>query len=185
MTSAHHRSGTDRISEVAARLDYERVVNVQSDEPLLDPETIDGVLEVLEGDEAILMSTAAERINSWEDMGDPNIVKVVLDRSGCACYFSRAPIPFIRSESEFEQHRPLRHIGLYAYRRDFLIRFSRMAPGLLEQIEGLEQLRALENGWDIAVVETPPGAIGVDTWEDLAQVRRRIAAQEHLAGRTP
>ena len=185
MTSPDHPSGTDRIAEVATGLDAEIIVNVQGDEALIDPRMIDQAVEPLLGDAEIPMATVATRISGPEELNDPNVVKVVVDRRGLALYFSRCPIPFVRdgrpdSDTLTSQHF-LHHIGLYVYRRDFLLRFAELSPTPLERIEKLEQLRALENGYRIAVTETPYSSIGVDTPEDLARVRRIVAGRANRA----
>lgn len=177
MTRPDHPSGTDRIAEVVAEIDAEIVVNVQGDEPLIDPEVIDDVVAALQADEQAVMSTAAKRITDPALVADPNAVKVVKDRSGRALYFSRAPIPYLRDPNGGPpggvEH--WYHVGLYAYRRDFLLEYAKMPPSPLEQTEMLEQLRALENGFAIQVVETQHEAIGVDTPDDLERVRALLA----------
>jgi 3-deoxy-manno-octulosonate cytidylyltransferase (CMP-KDO synthetase) len=168
MTREDHRSGTDRIAEAVAALDVDVVVNVQGDEPLLDPEEIDAVVAPFVERPALVMSTAAVRITDLRDVADPSVVKVVLDVWGDALYFSRLPIPYYRS-GEDGPH--LKHIGLYAYRKEFLLTYAGLAPTPLEAIEQLEQLRVLEHGYRIHVVQTEKDAISVDTPEDLERVR--------------
>jgi len=181
MTSANHRSGTDRIAEVADRLhwdDADVVVNVQGDEPLIDPALIKAVAEVLHGDPEAALATAAHPLAAAEDFFNPNVVKVVCDADGRALYFSRAPIPwdrdrFAHSRDSLPADLPaLGHIGVYAYRVSFLRRFGQLAAAPLERCESLEQLRALWHGYAIRVVtvDRPPSP-GVDTPEDLARVR--------------
>src|SRR5262245_5290744 len=152
MTSPAHPTGTDRLAEAAARLSDAIVVNVQGDEPLIEGFVIDAAVEALEADAGALMATVAHPLEA-EALEDPNRVKVVLDRSGRALYFSRAPIPFRRADSPAPLW--LQHVGVYAYRREFLARFVALAPGEAECSEGLEQLRALEHGHPIrcAVIE--------------------------------
>ena len=182
MTSANHASGTDRIAEVADQLqwgDADIVVNVQGDEPLLDPALIEAVAVALHDDPDAAMATAAHRLTAPGDFFNPNVVKVVCDVRGRALYFSRAPIPWDRDR--FSGKNDLlpadlparRHIGLYAYRVSFLRRFGQLAPSPLERCESLEQLRALWHGYAIQVVciDNPPEP-GVDTAEDLERVRR-------------
>lgn len=171
MTRAEHPSGTDRVAEVAAGSRAEIVINVQGDEPLIDPATIDETLRPLLDDSDAVMSTARRRITDPERVGNPNVVKVVCDLRGRALYFSRSPIPFVRG-AENDCH--WQHIGIYAYRRDFLMHYAAMEPTPLERIERLEQLRALENGYPIAVIDTEYESIGVDTPEDLERVRERL-----------
>lgn len=174
MTRSDHPSGTDRIAEVAASSDAEIVVNVQGDEPLIDPNTIDAVVRSLLVQPDVPMATARHRIVDPVRITDPNVVKVVCSAEGHALYFSRSPIPYIRDGGEPNPSCYWQHIGLYGYRRDFLLRYARMAQTELEQLEKLEQLRVLENGFPIAVVETEYESIGVDTPADLEQARARL-----------
>jgi len=181
MTREDHVSGTDRVAEVASAFeDYELVVNIQGDEPLIDPTAIDlAVLPLLE-EPAIPMGTLKKRIEDPREVSDPNVVKVVTDRFENAIYFSRSTIPFARDNGPLAH---FKHIGLYVYRRDFLLRYPEMRVGPLEQAERLEQLRALENGFTIRVVETEYESLGVDTPEDLERVRSLFrAAQEAVRG---
>jgi len=173
MTRADHPSGTDRIAEAAAPMDARVIVNIQGDEPLLDPAEIDAVAAPFAEDPEVVMSTAAVRIEDPRDIQDPGMVKVVVDRKGNALYFSRLPIPHYRSGS---QGLCLKHIGLYAYRKDFLLTYASLPPAPLEQAECLEQLRVLENGYRIRVVLTEHDAISVDTPEDLERVRRLMGS---------
>jgi 3-deoxy-manno-octulosonate cytidylyltransferase (CMP-KDO synthetase) len=170
MTSPAHASATDRIAELVATTTCGLVVNVQGDEPLLDASVIDATVAAMQ-DRAIGMATAARRIGAGE-FANPHVVKVVTDRSGFALYFSRAPIPFGRDGPPLDLARA--HIGLYVYRRDVLLRLAHLAPTPLERAESLEQMRALEHGIRIKVVETDYVSIGVDTAEDLEQVRRLV-----------
>jgi 3-deoxy-manno-octulosonate cytidylyltransferase (CMP-KDO synthetase) len=172
ITRSTHLSGTDRLAEVAEDLSCEIVVNVQGDEPLIEPEMIEEALEPLTGDPGLLMSTLRRAITDDADYLNPNVVKVVVDRDGNALYFSRAPLPYQRSGEAVMY----RHIGLYAYRRSFLLAFARLQPTPLERTESLEQLRALEHGFRIRTVETRYDSIGVDTPEDLDRVRRLATA---------
>ena len=183
MTRADHPSGTDRIAEVADALGLPAdavVVNVQGDEPLIDPALIDACAALISAQ--VPMATAAHPIEDIADMFNPNVVKVVLDNSGQAMMFSRAPIPWHRDSFGMApkqmppDYEPLRHIGLYAYRRDFLQQYPLLPQSPLEKIEALEQLRVLWNGFRIAVHRTAhaPHA-GVDTPEDLARVRKHFA----------
>ena len=173
MTNPAHVSGTDRVAEVARALDCELVVNVQGDEPLIEPEMIQEALAPF-ANPALQMATLRRRIDDKADLVSANVTKVVVDRDGYALYFSRTPIPHHRDPGA-----PLeawKHVGLYVYRRKFLLEFARMAPTPLERLEALEQLRALEHGIRIAVVETRHQTIGVDTPEDLEKVRRVVNA---------
>jgi 3-deoxy-manno-octulosonate cytidylyltransferase (CMP-KDO synthetase) len=170
MTSASHRSGTDRLAEVAADLTCDLVVNVQGDEPLVEPAMIDEAVAPFGIDPALQMSTLRRRIEDPAERSNPNVTKVVVDLAGYALYFSRAPIPHVREDCPPAP--AYRHIGLYVYRRDCLLRLSRLTPTALEQSEALEQLRALEHGIRIRAVETRYDAIGVDTPDDLVRVRQ-------------
>jgi 3-deoxy-manno-octulosonate cytidylyltransferase (CMP-KDO synthetase) len=176
MTRADHPSGTDRIAEVAANTDADIIVNVQGDEPLIDPDTIDAAIAPLLDDPALPMATVKHLLTDRRDIEDLNIVKVVCGANGRALYFSRCPIPFIRDEKDRAQATECywQHVGLYVYRRDFLLDYANWAQTPLEQLECLEQLRVLENGHAIAVVETKSKSIGVDTPEDLERVREII-----------
>lgn len=186
MTRANHVSGTDRIAEVCAQLkwnDDDVVVNVQGDEPLLDPALIESVAAALRDDPEAAMATACHSLTAAEDFFNSNVVKVVCDSRGRALYFSRAPIPWDRDQ--FADRRDAlpanlparRHIGLYAYRVSFLRRFGQLAATPLERCESLEQLRALWHGYPIQVVSVDyPPAPGVDTAEDLERVRRLFDA---------
>jgi 3-deoxy-D-manno-octulosonate cytidylyltransferase len=167
MTRADHATGTDRLAEVAAqRPDCDLIINVQGDEPLIDPTVIDALVAPFEHDAELMMATAKTEITDAAEMENPNNVKVVADRTGNALYFSRACIPYARNAGA----KVYKHIGIYAYRRDFLLAYAKMAQTELECSESLEQLRALENGYRIRVVETDAVFIGVDTEEDLAAV---------------
>jgi 3-deoxy-manno-octulosonate cytidylyltransferase (CMP-KDO synthetase) len=192
MTSAAHRTGTDRIAEVARDLTCDVVVNVQGDEPLIDPDLITDAIEPLKSDASLQMSTVCRAIDDVSDYADPNVVKVVRDRNGDALYFSRAPIPggpptprpngVEAGDSHDRQpvaapaiRRPaFKHIGLYAYRREFLLAFAALPQTPLELAESLEQLRALEHGFRIFTVVTTYDSIGVDTPEDLERARLRL-----------
>jgi len=173
LTKPTHESGTDRLAEVAATLDCDVVVNVQGDEPLVDPGTIAELVEPFT-DASVQMTTLYRRIHDSSALTNPNITKVVLDRGGFALYFSRAPIPHIRDPRGGWP--PLyRHIGLYAYRRSALLVLASLEPTPLERAESLEQLRALEHGIRIKAVETRYESFEVNTPEDLEQVRRLLA----------
>lgn len=172
MTRADHPSGSDRIAEVAEGLDCGILVNVQGDLPLLDPTLVDELIDMLRANPSLGLATVGVPIESREEMANPSVVKVVCDVRGRALYFSRAPIPYDR-EAPGSASGAMRHVGIYAYRRDTLLGFARMAPTPLEGRECLEQLRALENGIEIGVVRRAEGVpIEVDTPEDLAAVRR-------------
>lgn len=174
MTSPAHHSGTDRIAEVAAALDCDVVVNVQGDEPLIEPGMIDEAVQPFAGDPSLMMSTLRRRLDDRSDLLNPNVTKVVVDRDGFALYFSRAPIPFVRDGSP--PATAWRHVGLYAYRRACLLQLAALPPTELERSEALEQLRALEHGIRIKALETQYDSIGVDTPADLERVRGEFAA---------
>ena len=185
MTSPEHQSGTDRIAEVAAAMSCDIMVNVQGDEPLIRPEMIDAVISLLDDNRASL-GTLAIPIRDSREIFDPNVVKVVFDAEGFAWYFSRAPIPYhrdewtsalaqskeLRAKSDFVVRDCFKHVGIYSYRRDVLLRLSALPQSRLENIEKLEQLRALENGFRIKVRETLFETIGVDTPQDLERVEQ-------------
>jgi len=168
MTSPDHPTGTDRLAEVAAAYpDMDLIINVQGDEPLIDPELIDELAAVFDEDPQLQMATVKTPMSTQTEMQNPNNVKVVTDKKGYALYFSRSLLPYPR----VPHGRPVyKHIGIYAYKRDFLLRYAQMEPTPLEQTESLEQLRALENGYRIRVIETDRRFVGVDTPEDLAEV---------------
>ena len=179
VTRADHQTGTDRIAEVAAGLPSELIVNVQGDEPLIDPAMIEAAVKPLLDNPTIPMGTLKTPLTSLEEYCNPNVVKVVTDRQGFALYFSRAPIPHPRDfvnelDTRWHELASAKHVGLYVYRRDFLQRFPTLAPTPLEEQEKLEQLRALEHGYRIYVAETAHAVQGVDTPEDLERVRQLL-----------
>lgn len=183
LTSPRHRSGTDRVAEVARKLrGFSHVINVQGDEPLVDPKIIARLAATLRKDAAIEMITAASVFAPEDDLTDPNMVKVVVDRNGDALYFSRSPIPYVRGDGL----RPAfyRHQGLYGFSTDFLPRFIRWKPGILEQAESLEQLRALENGVKIRVLLAAEAAVSVDTPGDVALAERLLGEREQALSAT-
>ncbi|NIQ97034.1 MAG: 3-deoxy-manno-octulosonate cytidylyltransferase [Desulfuromonadales bacterium] len=180
MTRADHPTGTDRLAEAARDIETDLVVNVQGDEPLIDPRMIDLAVEPLLADPAISMGTLKCPIETVAEYLNPNVVKVVTDRQGFALYFSRAAIPHPRDFAEdlaahFYRFAAFKHIGLYVYRKDFLLSYPELPPTPLEQLEKLEQLRALELGVKIRVVETELTSTGVDMPEDLARVKAILA----------
>ena len=175
MTSSQHPSGTDRIAEaVLAHPQATHVINIQGDEPLIDPVLVDSLAAALVSNPGLPMITAANPIADLAQLDDPDIVKVVIDRDGHALYFSRSAIPYRRSEPAGLQL--LRHMGIYGYRRDFLEQFVHWPPGVLEQVEHLEQLRALENGARIRVIITHDDSIGLDTPEQIPHLEALLAA---------
>ncbi len=182
MTSTEHATGTDRIAEVVLKIDCDLVVNVQGDEPLIHPEMIDQTIMPLAADPLIPMGTVCRRIEDRKEAFDPNVVKVVFDRNGFALYFSRAPIPWDRdrwagedSLGKLPLSAPLyKHIGLYVYRRDFLLAYASMASTSLEAVEKLEQLRVLESGHRIKTVTTRHESFGVDIPGDLGKILQQL-----------
>lgn len=178
LTRADHPSGTDRVAEAVRAIEAELVVNLQGDEPAFDVKAVDELVRLMAGEPAIQMGTLAHSITDDAEHADLNATKVVLDQAGYALYFSRAPIPF-RRRPGFAA--PLRHIGIYVFRRAFLERFAALRPTPLEQCEALEQLRALEHGVRIRVVVTPHASIGVDVPADVA----RLEAHLRAAGESP
>ncbi|OGW26220.1 MAG: 3-deoxy-manno-octulosonate cytidylyltransferase [Nitrospirae bacterium GWC2_42_7] len=179
MTSGDHISGTDRTAEAVRTMDYDIIVNVQGDEPLIRPEMIDDVISLLDDSRASI-GTLAIKIKDQREIFDPNVVKVVFDNEGFAFYFSRAPIPYHRDEwkdlKQFTIHDSrftvFKHIGIYSYRKDVLLSLAELPPSRLEQIEKLEQLRAIENGFKIKVRETFSETFGVDTPQDLERIEK-------------
>jgi 3-deoxy-manno-octulosonate cytidylyltransferase (CMP-KDO synthetase) len=171
-TRSDHASGTDRVAEAASASNAAVIVNIQADEPMIDPAAIDAAVLGLLEQEDVLMSTLKKRIENPSEVTDPNVVKVVTDRAGDALYFSRSPIPHWRDAAgDFPNGAAyFKHIGLYAYRREFLLSYSDLPVGPLEQAERLEQLRALENGFKIRVIETEYESLGVDTPGDWERV---------------
>ena len=168
MTRADHKTGTDRLAEVAEKFpSVEVIVNVQGDEPLIDAALIDELVSEFVGDENLQMATVAVELKDAAEIQNPNNVKVVFDKNHDALYFSRSQIPYPRNSGVAKT---FKHIGIYAYRRDFLLAYAKMQPTPLEQAESLEQLRALENGYKIRVIESGCEFVGVDTEEDLARV---------------
>jgi 3-deoxy-manno-octulosonate cytidylyltransferase (CMP-KDO synthetase) len=187
MTSKAHATGTDRIAAVAEKLDCTIVVNVQGDEPLIDPRMIDEAVKPLTEDPSIPMGTLAKRITDPAEAVDPNVVKVVMDRKGYALYFSRAPIPWDRDHWAGKTDLAgltladpcYKHIGLYVYRRDFLLAYAAMPQTALEATEKLEQLRALEHGHKIKVEITDHESFGVDIPGDLSKILQRLEEGGH------
>ena len=171
MTRGAHQTGTDRVAEVAKSLRSDIVVNLQGDEPIFDPGMVEEMIAVMARDPEIDIATACHPIQDTESLQSPHVVKVVVDRRGRALYFSRAPIP---SGALFDGARAFRHVGVYAFRRDVLARFSKLPRTPLEMAEQLEQLRALEHGMTIAVVETRHATVGVDVPADIKNVERFV-----------
>ena len=174
MTRTEHRTGTERVAEVAAHEQGDVFVNVQGDEPLLDPGAIDVAVSSLLEEPLASIGTVATSIKTPGDIMDPNVVKAVLDFDGNAIYFSRAPIPWVRDTANKIQVRHLKHLGLYVFQREALLEYPTLPQGELERIEQLEQLRWLENGWKIRVAEVEHDAVSVDVPEDVARVEKLL-----------
>lgn len=175
MTDANHPTGTDRLAEVAQQYtDLDVIINVQGDEPMIDINLIDQLAELFESDDALQMATVATPLLE-EEYDEPSAVKVILNKRNDAMYFSRSLIPYPRHDFV---NTPLKHIGIYAYRRQFLLDYAKMEPTAAEQTESLEQLRALENGFAIRVITTDKRFVGVDTPEDLARVNAIFEQEE-------
>ena len=174
MTAARHRSGTERLAEAARDLRCDIVVNVQADEPLLAASAIDRAVAALRDTPAAPMSTVHCKLRDPEELDDPNVVKVLVDRTGHALYFSRAAVPGRPAGGDVPRG-VYRHVGLYAYRREFLLRIAALEPTPLELAERLEQLRVLEHGYRLRTVLIPDAPVGVDTPADLERVRRLLA----------
>jgi len=173
LTSARHRSGTDRVAEVARKAkNFAYIINIQGDEPLVDPRLIDKLVEKLRSDRKIAIVTSAHAFENPAEASSPHQVKVVVDRKGRALYFSRAGIPFPPS---FSRTKYLRHQGIYGFRRDVLLQFVKWKPTPLERAESLEQLRALENGVRVHVLITARGSPGIDTPKDATALEQKLA----------
>ncbi len=177
MTSKGHASGTDRIIEVVNPLDVGIIINIQGDEPLIHPIMIDTVAQALIDDKGLSMATLMKKIDDEREKHDPHVVKVVVDKDNFALYFSRSVIPYRAENSKVESVDCYKHIGLYGYSKDFLFTYKNLPVSSLESIECLEQLRVLQNGYRIKVLETKYDTVGVDTWEDLEKVKRILHGQ--------
>lgn len=183
MTSPKHTCGTDRVAEVAKDIEHDIVVNVQGDEPFIKPEMVDDVVKILLEDQRASIGTLAKRTSDVKEVLSPNVVKVVMDNEGFAMYFSRSPIPYYREEWKglgsvtftTSHVTVFKHIGIYAFRKEALMSFSRMGQSKVEMIEGLEQLRALVSGMKIKVKETPYETFGIDTIEDLRKAEEWLS----------
>jgi 3-deoxy-manno-octulosonate cytidylyltransferase (CMP-KDO synthetase) len=180
MTRKDHPSGTDRVAEVAGKFATDVVINVQGDEPLLDPRVIQKLAEAMHRNKRLSMATLSHAISDWDEFQDSNSVKVVTDPKGDALYFSRSPIPFPRDDSRKVPPQSGRHIGIYAYRRAFLLKYVRWAQTPLEEIEKLEQLRAVERGVRIRVIPTLYHPIGVDVPADVKKVEKVLRGGKPL-----
>ena len=197
LTSSGHSSGTDRIAEAIRDIDTKVVINIQADEPLIHPSIINGLAEVMLSNPNLVMATVKKRIEEEAEVNNPNIVKVICDKTDYAVYFSRLPIPYFRDEGIAQAKLPptpglptgqietnnkdriyYKHLGVYAYTKDFLYTFKNSPPSYLEEAEKLEQLRAIEAGYKIKVIETQFDSWGVDTEDDLRQVEKILAEKE-------
>lgn len=172
LTARTHKSGTERAAEILQAIDNNIIINIQGDEPLVTGELVDSLVEVLQ-DENILMASLMARVKDLGLMADPDTVKVITDRDGFALYFSRAPLPYGASDFFYQ------HIGIYGYRKDFLARFAALEPSRLELLERLEQLRALENGVRIKMVEAPTPTLSVDRPDDIIKVEEFLRKKGH------
>jgi len=178
MTAKAHISGTDRICQVVNPVETKVVINIQGDEPLIHPAMIDDVARALLDDKSLSMATIMKKISAPELINDPNVVKVVVDKKNFALYFSRAPIPCLAQNSEVKFPVYYKHIGLYGYSKDFLFTYKNLPVSNLEKIERLEQLRVLEEGYKIKVMETKYDTISVDTAQDLEKVKEYLAKEK-------
>ena len=171
MTSKDHQTGTDRIAEVASKYDYDVIINIQGDEPLIEADMINSLMTPFIQEPELKMATLKHKISSYEEVENPNNVKVICDKNDYAIYFSRSPIPYPRT---LDLKNYYKHVGIYAYKSNFVVEYSKMQQTQLEKSESLEQLRVLENGYKIKVLETPFKIIGVDTQEDLDLVNKIV-----------
>ncbi|MGL4533480.1 MAG: 3-deoxy-manno-octulosonate cytidylyltransferase [Fusobacteriaceae bacterium] len=172
MTSENHLNGTSRIAEVCEKIsDYDVIINIQGDEPLIEPEMINSLINAFKEEKELVMGTLKHRLDSMEDIENPNVVKVVTDKKDYALYFSRSVVPYPRN---LNKENYFKHVGIYGYKKEFVKMYSEMEPTNLEISESLEQLRVLENGYKIKVLETHHSIVGVDTQEDLEKVRKYI-----------
>ncbi|MCX5710608.1 MAG: 3-deoxy-manno-octulosonate cytidylyltransferase, partial [Candidatus Omnitrophica bacterium] len=178
LTSKGHASGTDRISEVVNPLDVKVIVNIQGDEPLIQPVMIEKVARALLEDKTLVMATLMKKIEDPAIINDPHVVKVVVDSNNFALYFSRAAIPYRAINSEISQPVYYKHIGLYSYTKDFLFTYKQLPVSVLERTECLEQLRVLQEGFRIKVIETEHDTVGVDTPDDLEKVRAYLESEK-------
>ncbi len=171
MTSKDHQTGTDRIAEVASKYDYDVIINIQGDEPLIEADMINSLMTPFIQEPELKMATLKHKISIYEEVENPNNVKVICDKNDYAIYFSRSPIPYPRT---LDLKNYYKHVGIYAYKSNFVVEYSKMQQTPLEKSESLEQLRVLENGYKIKVLETPFKIIGVDTQEDLDLVNKIV-----------
>ncbi|MDD4203028.1 MAG: 3-deoxy-manno-octulosonate cytidylyltransferase [Candidatus Omnitrophica bacterium] len=175
MTDPSLLSGTDRVAAVVKDMDVDVVVNIQGDEPMMPSNVIDKLVDVFTDKNDVVMATAVKVLKDKNEIQNPNVVKAVLDNSKNAIYFSRSPMPYLRDQNDLPLARYYKHLGVYAYKKDFLIKYTKMEQTMLEKVEKLEQLRVVENGYKIKVIQTDFDSIGVDTLEDLERVRELLA----------
>jgi 3-deoxy-manno-octulosonate cytidylyltransferase (CMP-KDO synthetase) len=178
MTRGDHRCGTERVAEVARQVEAEIYVNVQGDEPMIEPAAIEAAIDAMYASASVSIATLAANIRQASELGDPNVVKVVINFDESALYFSRAPIPWVRDATLAGAVQHYRHIGLYAFRRDALLEYPTLPPGILERAEQLEQLRWIENGYPIGVVTGEFSSLSVDAPEDVAKVEEAMRERE-------
>ncbi len=174
MTSAGHQTGTDRLTEVVNPIDVKIIVNIQGDEPLIHHTMINELIRTMLDDKSIPVATVIRKIDNREEIMDPNVVKTVIDKDNFALYFSRSPIPFERDEQAKNYYK---HLGLYAYTKDFLFTYTNLPKSELERVESLEQLRILEHGYKIKTIETQFDTVGIDTPEDLEKATQALLAR--------
>ncbi|MBI2095488.1 MAG: 3-deoxy-manno-octulosonate cytidylyltransferase [Candidatus Omnitrophica bacterium] len=177
-TSKSHSTGTDRLTEVVNEMDVKIVVNIQGDEPLISPLIIDDLVRAMQDDPSVAMATVVKKSYSEEEFKSPDVVKAVIDQKNFALYFSRSPVPTLLRPAD-KQAFFYKHIGIYAYNKDFLFTFKKLPASYLETHERLEQLRALENGYKIKAIETPLETVGVDTPEDLALAKSLLEKERN------
>ncbi len=174
MTSPHHPSGSDRIAEAVSSLKFDIVVNIQGDEPFIEPQVIDQLVTALKKDTNASVATVIKEIKTDAEINNPNVVKAVVDKNHYALYFSRSVIPFNRNAKRPTELKYFKHLGLYAYRKDFLMSYKDWSKSMLESAEQLEQLRILEAGYKIKTIETDTESLAVDTPEDLARIVKLV-----------
>lgn len=181
MTSPNHPTGTDRIAEIAKLMEeFDLIVNIQGDEPFIHPQQIETVLKVFEKNKSAQIATGVRVIENSNDIENSNVVKAVFGKNGKALYFSRSPIPFLRNikKENWSNHVFYKHIGMYAFRREALLEITKLSPSRLENLESLEQLRWLENGFEIFITELPFDSFGIDTPDDLIEAEKFIMNNE-------
>lgn len=174
LTSSEHKSGSDRIIEAVSSLNFEIIINIQGDEPLVHPSMIDGLAKAMLDDKSCVMATVIKPLDDLKEIEDPNVVKAIVDHKGYAIYFSRSVIPYSRDKADVKNIGYYKHLGLYAYRKEFLMNFNNLPVSRLEKTEQLEQLRVVQAGYKIKTVETPYNTMAVDTADDLKRVEEYL-----------